>query len=133
MKGWRANAMPVGATDGTYNAEGERYPTYKATCACPTCGQAMLRSKVTLAALLDIQCGWVSEAIIAKLVADYPKRVGTEDMTWFVWQGKDEPDASRTVLSVAVHRLRKRLKAYGWTIPAAKGGPGGGGWQLKPL
>ena len=95
------------------------------TWQCPTCGHEM-QTPTPLAALEHAPLASQERIIMEILVGAHPRKVSRDQLTDILY--RHDPNggpitASKTV-TVLMHRLRRKIGPYGWTIPRESGGRG---------
>lgn len=104
-------------------------------CLCPTCGHPVDTGAVPIESLVDASNGAEGSRIIGLLIDAYPRHVQTQRIANLVYcdDPNGGPDFAVETIRVIVHRLRKTLPRYGWTIPIGKRGAGSQGYRLAPI
>jgi len=102
---------------------------------CPCCERPMDGGTVPVEALLDAPLTPMESDIVDKLASSYPRSVGKLALYEYAYAFRDEPGSDR-IIDVYLHRLRRKLPRWGWTIANAGhvGGPGCRGlYRLVPV
>lgn len=100
---------------------------------CPVCGQSMHAAHAPLESLSGAPLSRRERQIVDALTRVYPRTMGVWQLVDAVY-GADPnggPNNSSNVIAHFVSRLRRRLPAYGWTIPVCR--PGHGQYTLRPV
>jgi hypothetical protein len=86
------------------------------TFKCPCCNRPV-PGLPEIDNLKHVRVSHLQKIILDKLLMTYPHGTTGENLIWCIYQGAQEPETARSVVNVQIHRLRKRLSDYGWTIP----------------
>lgn len=104
------------------------------TCLCPTCGHETIQ-RAPIEGLTSAPLGRVERRIVEALARAYPGHISSDRLIDIIYGDKADggPDNPRVIISVTMIRLRRKLPAFGWTIPKARSGPGTEGYHLEPI
>lgn len=100
---------------------------------CPTCGQTT--AALPIARVLDAPLTRAERRMVEVLVQKYPTPIPITALVEAVYydDASGGPDDPEQVVRVFIGRLRRKLPAYGWTVPRSKSGPGNyGSYRLQP-
>lgn len=85
---------------------------------CPCCGSEM-RNHFDLDQLKYVDFSEKEKLILDTLIKIYPRKTSMDFILQEMYPFDNEPDQSYQVFMVVIGRLRKKLPAYGWSIPRA--------------
>jgi len=105
------------------------------TILCPCCGQTM-SERASVDDLSNARLSNQQRRIVNELIRVFPKDVTIEQLAdACYWDDIDGgPENSALVLRTVIHKLRKSLPKYGWTIPPNRSGKGNyGRYRLAPI
>lgn len=104
------------------------------TIHCPCCNQPIQSDK---APIVDLEAApWTKceRAIIASLVAAYPKYCTKQQLVAAIYSDGFRPADPFANLNVFMTHIRKKLPAFGWQLPSQTGGRRNYGYYyLEPL
>lgn len=92
---------------------------------CPCCLQAMPVERAPIDVLELAPLTPMERKIVKALADSYPRRVTMRQLVDACYWDDPEggPDNPNGTIYVTVSHLRRKLRAYGWTIPKIKCGP----------
>ncbi len=84
---------------------------------CPCCGHKINANGIQ--ALSMINMGRQERAIIGELSRVFPRGVTNERMQAVLYADRDDGGANYAdkVVSIVIMRVRRKIEAFGWTIP----------------
>ena len=90
---------------------------------CPCCGIGIANQDTPEFLLYVDGFSDIEADIIEHLVTKFPKVTTRNEIADFVYAFRDEPDSD--CLKVHLHRVRRRVKQYGWSINNLSGATSG--------
>lgn len=106
------------------------------TCICPTCHRPMNAGRAPIEGLASAPLGNLERRLVEAMVQAYPRSLTKNYLIEFLYSDDPDggPESVGSILAVMMTRLRKKLPAYGWTIPLNTRGAGNyGRYRLEPL
>lgn len=88
---------------------------------CPCCDHP-LPTRPLAPDLKHMPLVGIQKLVLDALASKYPYGVTQETLLMRIYSGTNEPENAAVALGVQLHRLRAKLKPYGWTIPNNKTG-----------
>ena len=95
------------------------------TC-CPLCQQPLKSPSLEIGQITEIRMTKHRKRILEKLIEEYPRRVGRDDVIDAVYFDcpKDGPEWAHSSLYSMVFDLNKKLSEYGWQVKGQGKGMG---------
>lgn len=97
------------------------------TVRCPCCLTVLAEgTEVPMDALRDAPISPMQRMIVEKLISAYPRQVSRAELieTLYGHDARGGPDNPMNIISVMLHKLRKQLPQFGWTVGANTRIPG---------
>jgi DNA-binding response OmpR family regulator len=103
---------------------------------CPCCNRPMEDSRAPIEGLAGAALTNQHRQMVAELVRAYPQPV-SRDRLFDILYGLDPDGGPENVgnnIAVRIHKIRKAIELFGWTIPKQHGGTGlQGFYRLAPM
>lgn len=100
---------------------------------CPCCDHP-LPTRPLAPDLKHMPLVGVQKVVLDVLASKYPYGATQDTLLMHIYSGALEPDSASVGLGVQIHRLRAKLKPYGWTVPNNKTGKGVNKvYKLEPI
>jgi hypothetical protein len=95
------------------------------TWQCPTCGHTM-QTPTPLTVLESASLAAQERRIIDLLIKAHPRKISKDRLTdlLYCYDPDGGPVTADKSVAVLIHRIRRKIKPYGWTIPYQTGGRG---------
>lgn len=98
---------------------------------CPCCdGEIEDAPKEALMAIPELSL--LERSIVREILEGYPRGVTIGQLAAGIWPHGDGPQDEKNTIMVTIHRARKKLERWGWTIPRNQAGKVGR-YQLERI
>ncbi|MER9355534.1 helix-turn-helix domain-containing protein [Mesorhizobium sp. M0514] len=103
---------------------------------CPCCNRPMEAGRAPIDGLAGAALTNQQRQMVAEMVRVYPKSVSRDRLFDILYQLDPDggPESISNNVAVRIHKIRKVIERFGWTIPKQHGGTGiKGFYRLAPL